>query len=60
MDFFYGTMVQAHTGKYSLITIWDRPERSGMCASFSDPKLIDTIIEELQQVKIMFDKSTNL
>lgn len=60
MEFFNGTMVQARTGKNSLITIWDKPNLSGMCASISDPKLIDTVIEELQKVKIMFDKSTNL
>ena len=60
MEHFRGTMVQARTGKYPLITIWDKPNLSGMCASISDPELIDTVIEELQKVKIMFDKSANL
>lgn len=60
MKFFSGTMVQARTGKNPLITIWDKPNLSGMCASISDPKLIDTVIEELQKVKIMFDKSADL
>ena len=53
-------MVQARIGRDSLITIWDKPNLSGMCASISDPKLIDIIIEELQKVKIMLDKSANL
>ena len=60
MEHFKGTMVQARTGKYPLITIWDKPNLSGMCASISDPKLIDTVIEELQKVKIKLDKSANL
>jgi hypothetical protein len=60
MEHFNGTMVKARTGKDPLITIWDKPNLSGMCASISDPKLIDTVIEELQKVKIMFDKSANL
>jgi hypothetical protein len=59
MEHFRGTMVQARTGTDPLITIWDKPNLSGMCASISDPKLIDIVIEELQKVKIMFDKSTN-
>lgn len=59
MEHFKGAMVQARIGKDPLITIWDRPNLSGMCASISDPKLIDIVIEELQKVKIMFDKSTN-
>lgn len=58
MEHFKGAMVQARTGRDPLITIWD--ERNLMCASISDPKLIDTIIEELQKVKIMFDKSADL
>ena len=60
MEFFDGTMVQARTGRNPLITIWDRPNLSGMCASITDPQLIDTVIEELQKVKIMFDKTANL
>jgi hypothetical protein len=60
MEHFSGTMVQARTGKDPLITIWDKPNLGGMCASISDPQLIDTIIEELQKVKIMLDKSPNL
>ena len=60
MEHFKGTMVQARTGKDPLITIWDKPNLSGMCASISDPKLIDIVIEELQKVKIMLDKSVNL
>jgi hypothetical protein len=60
MEHFNGTMVKARTGKDPLITIWDKPNLSGMCASIPDPKLIDTIIEELQKVKIMFDNESNL
>jgi hypothetical protein len=60
MEHFKGMMVQARIGKDPLITIWDKPNLSGMCASISDPKLIDTVIEELQKVKIMLDKSANL
>lgn len=60
MEHFRGTMVQARTGRDPLITIWDKPNLRGMCASISDPTLIDTVIEELQKVKIMFDKSANL
>ena len=60
MEHFNGTMVQARIGKDPLITIWDKPNLSGMCASISDPKLIDIVIEELQKVKIMLDKSANL
>lgn len=60
MEHFSGIMVQARTGKDPLITIWDKPNLNGMCASIADPRLIDTVIEELQKVKIMFDKSTNL
>jgi len=58
MEYFIGTMVHARTGIDPLITIWDKPNVS--CASISDPELIDTVIEELQKVKIMFDKSANL
>lgn len=57
MEHFRGTMVQARTGTDPLITIWDKPNLSGMCASISNPELIDTVIEELQKVKIMFDNS---
>ena len=57
MKFFHGTMVEARTGKDPLITIWDKPNLGGMCASISDPKLIDTVIEELQKVKTMFDNN---
>ena len=60
MEHFKGTMVQARIGKDPLITIWDKPDLSGMCASITDPKFIDTVIEELQKVKIMLDKSVNL
>ena len=60
MEHFSGTMVQARTGRNPLITIWDKPNLRGMCASITDPKLIDTIIEELQKVKIMFDKSAEV
>ena len=60
MEHFKGTMVRARIGKDPLITIWDKPNLSGMCASISDPELIDTVIEELQKVKIMFDKSASL
>jgi hypothetical protein len=60
MEHFSGTLVQARTGKNPLITIWDKPNLSGMCASITDPKLVDTVIEELQKVKIMFDKTTDL
>lgn len=60
MEFFSGRMVTARTGKNPLITIWDKPNLSGMCASITDPKLIDTVIEELQKVKIMLDKSADL
>ena len=60
MEHFIGAMVRARTGKDPLITIWDKPNLSGMCASISDPELIDTVIEELQKVKIMFDKSASL
>ena len=60
MEHFTGTMVKAHTGKDPLITIWDKPNLSGMCASITDPKFIDTVIEELQKVKIILDKSENL
>lgn len=60
MEYFSGTMVQARTGKDPLITIWDEPNLSGMCASISDPKLIDTVIKELQKIKIMFDKSPSV
>lgn len=60
MEHFKGTMVQARIGRDSLITIWDKPNLSGMCASIADPKLIDTVIEELQKVKIMLDKSADL
>lgn len=60
MEHFRGTMVQARTGIDPLITIWDKPNLSGMCASISNPELIDTVIEELQKVKIMFDKSVSL
>lgn len=60
MEQFKGTMVQARAGKDPLITIWDKPNLSGMCASISDPRLIDTVIKELQKVKIMFDKSADL
>ena len=57
MEHFKGTMVRARIGKDPLITIWDKPNLSGMCASISDPELIDTVIEELQKVKTMFDNS---
>ena len=57
MEHFKGTMVQARTGTDPLITIWDKPNLHGMCASISDPELIDTVIEELQKVKIMLDNS---
>ena len=57
MEHFKGTMVQARTGTDPLITIWDKPNLHSMCASISDPELIDTVIEELQKVKIMFDNS---
>lgn len=60
MEHFSGTLVQARTGKNPLITIWDKPNLRGMCASITDPKLIDTVIEELQKVKIMFDKSAEV
>lgn len=60
MEHFKGTMVQARIGRDPLITIWDKPNLSGMCASIADPKFIDTVIEELQKVKIMLDKSANL
>lgn len=60
MEHFKGTMVRARTGNNPLITIWDKPNLTGMCASITDPKLIDTVIEELQKVKIMFNKSANL
>ena len=60
MEHFSGTLVQARTGRDPLITIWDKPNLRGMCASISDPKLIDTVIEELQKVKIMFDKSAEI
>lgn len=60
MELFKGTMVEARTGKDPLITIWDKPNLRGMCASISDPRLIDTVIKELQKVKIMFDKSADL
>lgn len=60
MEHFRGIMVQARTGKYPLITIWDKPNLSGMCASISNPELIDIVIEELQRVKIMFDNSQKL
>jgi hypothetical protein len=60
MEHFRGTMVRARTGKDPLITIWDKPNLQGMCASISDPTLIDTVIEELQKVKIMLDKTANL
>jgi hypothetical protein len=57
MEHFRGIMVQARTGTDPLITIWDKPNLSGMCASIADPELIDTVIEELQKVKIMFDNN---
>lgn len=60
MEHFTGILVNARTGRDPLITIWDKPNLSGMCASISDPKLIDTVIEELQKVKIILDKSENL
>ena len=60
MEHFKGTMVQARIGRDPLITIWDKPNLSGMCASITDPKFIDTVIEELQKVKIILDKSENL
>ena len=60
MEHFSGTLVQARTGRDPLIAIWDKPNLRGMCASISDPKLIDTVIEELQKVKIMFDKSAEI
>lgn len=60
MKHFKGTMVQARAGKDPLITIWDKPNLGGMCASIADPKLLDTVIKELQQAKIMLDKSADL
>lgn len=57
MEHFRGTMVNARIGKDPLITIWDKPNLSGVCASIADPVLIDVVIEELQKVKIMLDKS---
>ena len=60
MEHFKGKMVQARTGTDPLITIWDKPNLRGMCASITDPKLIDIVIEELQKVKIMLDKPQHL
>lgn len=54
MKHYKGTMVQARSGKDPKITIWDKQNLSGMCASITDPALIDVVIEELRQAKEIY------